>query len=144
MTNSATIFDWRDIVFYYKESMERRLGFVSTRMAPDEPEADNESSGVSLLSRISKIWKLTKTPRVPRSVNGDEWRFWIRIWKLPVFRGAVKPRLVGGDRSHGATFFTLTRNLKLSARGSIVQNNIMLLKLPLHWEGFPVRVEIRR
>jgi hypothetical protein len=26
---------------------------------------------------------------------------------LPVFREAVKPRLVGGDRSHGATFFTL-------------------------------------
>jgi hypothetical protein len=25
---------------------------------------------------------------------------------LPGFREAVKPRLVGGDRSHGATFFT--------------------------------------
>jgi hypothetical protein len=25
----------------------------------------------------------TKTARIPRSVNGDEWRFWIRIRKLP-------------------------------------------------------------
>jgi hypothetical protein len=43
---------------------------------------------------------------MPRSVNGDEWRFRIGFRKLPVFREAVKPRLVGGDRSHGATFFT--------------------------------------
>jgi hypothetical protein len=48
-----------------------------------------------------------KTPRKPRSVNGDEWWFRIRFRKLPVFREAVKPRLVGGDRSHGATFFTM-------------------------------------
>ena len=27
----------------------------------------------------SPIVKITKTPRMPRSVNGDEWRFWIRI-----------------------------------------------------------------
>jgi len=47
-----------------------------------------------------------KTPRKPRSVNGDEWWFRIGFRKLPVFREAVKPRLVGGDRSHGATFFT--------------------------------------
>ena len=26
---------------------------------------------------------------------------------MPVFREAVKPRLVGGDRSHGATFITI-------------------------------------
>ena len=43
---------------------------------------------------------------MPRSVNGDEWWFGIGFRKLPVFREAVKPRLVGGDRSHGATFFT--------------------------------------
>jgi len=43
---------------------------------------------------------------MPRSVNGDEWWFEIGFRKLPVFREAVKPRLVGGDRSHGATFFT--------------------------------------
>ena len=43
---------------------------------------------------------------MPRSVNGDEWWFRIGFRKLPVFREAVKPRLVGGDRSHGATFFT--------------------------------------
>jgi len=43
---------------------------------------------------------------MPRSVNGDEWRFRIGFRKLPVFREAVKPRLVGGDRSHAATFFT--------------------------------------
>jgi len=49
---------------------------------------------------------LLMTSRKPRSVNGDECRFWIGIWKLPVFREAVKPRLVGGDRAHGATFFT--------------------------------------
>jgi len=40
-------------------------------------------------------------------VNGDEWWFRIGFRKLPVFREAVKPRLVGGDRSHGATFFTV-------------------------------------
>jgi hypothetical protein len=34
---------------------------------------------------------------------------------LPVFREAVKPRLVGGDRSHGATFFT--RNLGGDGKG---------------------------
>ncbi len=39
---------------------------------------------------------------MPRSVNGDEWWFRIGFRKLPVFREAVKPRLVGGDRSHGA------------------------------------------
>jgi hypothetical protein len=50
--------------------------------------------------------KFIKTPRKPRSVNGDEWWFRIGFRKLPVFREAVKPRLVGGDRSHGATFFT--------------------------------------
>ena len=47
-----------------------------------------------------------KTSRKPRSVNGDECRFCIGIRKLPGFREAVKPRPVGGDRSHGATFFT--------------------------------------
>jgi len=52
-----------------------------------------------------------KKPRKPRSVNGDEWWFRIGFRKLPVFREAVKPRLVGGDRSHGATFFT--KNLGL-------------------------------
>jgi len=46
---------------------------------------------------------------MPRSVNGDEWWFRIGFRKLPVFREAVKPRLVGGDRSHGATFFTKRR-----------------------------------
>jgi hypothetical protein len=45
-------------------------------------------------------------------VNGDEWWFKIGFRKLPVFREAVKPRLVGGDRSHGATFFT--SQIKLS------------------------------
>jgi hypothetical protein len=40
-------------------------------------------------------------------VNGDELLFRIGFRKLPVFREAVKPRLVGGDRSHGATFFTV-------------------------------------
>ena len=49
---------------------------------------------------------VTKISRMPRSVNGDEWWFRIGFRKLPVFREAVKPRLVGGDRSHGATFFT--------------------------------------
>jgi hypothetical protein len=47
-----------------------------------------------------------KTPRKPRSVNGDEWWFRFGFRKLPVFREAVKPRLVGGDRSHGAISFT--------------------------------------
>ena len=47
-----------------------------------------------------------KTARKPRSVNGDEWWFTIGFRKLPVLREAVKPRLVGGDRSRGATFFT--------------------------------------
>jgi len=50
--------------------------------------------------------RFTQIPRMPRSVNGDEWRFRIGFRKLPVFREAVKPRLVGGDRSHAATFFT--------------------------------------
>jgi hypothetical protein len=36
-----------------------------------------------------------------------------------------------------------TDNLKVSVRGSIVQNNATLLKLPIHWEGFPVRTEMR-
>ena len=51
----------------------------------------------------------SKIPRMPRSVNGDEWWFRIGFRKLPVFREVVKPRLVGGDRSHGATFFTSQR-----------------------------------
>jgi len=44
---------------------------------------------------------------MPHSVNGDEWWFRIGFRKLPVLCEAVKPRLVGGDRSHGATFFTM-------------------------------------
>jgi hypothetical protein len=53
----------------------------------------------------------TKIPRMPRSVNGDEWWFGIGFRKLPVFREAVKPRFVSGDRSHGATFFTHANKL---------------------------------
>ena len=39
-------------------------------------------------------------------MKGDKWWFIIGFGKLPGFREPVKPRLVGGDRSHGATFFT--------------------------------------
>jgi peroxiredoxin len=35
---------------------------------------------------------------------------------LPVFREAVKPRLVGGDRSHGATFVTFFERDRPGAR----------------------------
>jgi hypothetical protein len=34
--------------------------------------------------------------------------------KLPGFREAVKPRPVGGDRSHGATFFYFSNFLRKS------------------------------
>jgi len=37
-------------------------------------------------------------------MNGG-YRFFMLSRKLPGFRKAVKPRPVGGDRSHGATFF---------------------------------------
>jgi hypothetical protein len=57
-------------------------------------------------TNLLPLIRLFKTSRKPRSVNGDECRFCIGIRKLAVFREAVKPRLVGGDRSHGATFFT--------------------------------------
>jgi len=55
MTNSSTIFDRRDIVFYHKESMEKRLGFVSTPIAPEEAAAISEQSGMGPSNRISKF-----------------------------------------------------------------------------------------
>ena len=56
---------------------------------------------------MSTVMMFIKTSRKPRSVNGDECRLCIGFRKLPIFREAVKPRPVGGDRSHGATFFTM-------------------------------------
>jgi hypothetical protein len=54
---------------------------------------------------LTETLSFIEISRKPRSVNGDECRFCFGTRKLPVFREAVKPRLVGGDRSHGATFF---------------------------------------
>jgi len=58
-----------------------------------------------------------ESTRKLRSVNGDEWWFRIGFRKFPVSR-ETNPRLVGGDWSHGATFFTVKDSL--IGRGLII------------------------
>jgi hypothetical protein len=66
-------------------------------------------------------------------VNGDEW--WVRIGfrKLIVFREAVNPHLLGGDRSNVATLFTLpisSKTLTINMQGIMIN---------LFWDGLNIQ-----
>ncbi len=70
-------------------------------------------------------------------MKGDEWRFRIKFRKFPVFREAVKPRLVSDDRTHVATFFTLKGGIKMKTKIILIFSLVVMLVLGLNSTGFP-------
>ena len=88
----------------------------------------------SFHSSLQNVRFFTKIPRVPRSVNGGELWFRIGFRKLRVFREAVKPRFVGGDRSLGVTLFT-RQYCNLFVRFFVVHPHVKEDRVSVYYRG---------